>query len=306
MTCAPTFQHVHLVDYSHASDDAVNTYFRAVLAEQVRRADFEPKQYAQLANCQSPASQACDQESDANVQQLTFDSLPASVVEHVLQQTDLFTACSAAAASRGLRQVKHCGDPVTVKRRSFCLSNMYGVSQSLSTAPCSNTVVILSLCLVGNLVKTVHSTFQGIIIPIFFCQLKTIFDSVQAVESDMVWRTLFKRRWGDLVRTQHSTLCQSDTLRSCTDQHPEPSTWRETYRQRHLAEHSMQCPTCRQSKVVPIVYGFPSHLLVRNMRANKLRMGNDHLIEGQPIWTCTACAEEFTKFPYMSLELVCV
>ncbi|KAL0034133.1 hypothetical protein WJX79_011017 [Trebouxia sp. C0005] len=35
---------------------AVNTYFRAVLAEQVNRADFEPKEYAQLAKLQpSPA-----------------------------------------------------------------------------------------------------------------------------------------------------------------------------------------------------------------------------------------------------------
>ncbi|KAL0039633.1 hypothetical protein WJX77_003909 [Trebouxia sp. C0004] len=35
---------------------AVNTYFRAVLAEQFNQADFEPRAYAQLAKHQGPTS----------------------------------------------------------------------------------------------------------------------------------------------------------------------------------------------------------------------------------------------------------
>ena len=58
-----------------------------------------------------------------------------------------------------------------------------------------------------------------------------------------------------------------------------------------------------QSKVIPVVYGFPSHLLTIAMRAETLRMGNDHLIEGQPVWTCLQCSMELFNFPFESHEL---
>ena len=121
---------------------------------------------------------------------------------------------------------------------------------------------------------------------------------MQAVESNLVWEVLYTKRWASTPLCQQPQDC--DKL---TDQPFEPSTWREKYHKRHLAEQRMLCPICMQSKIVPIVYGFPSHLLVRSMRANKLRMGNDHLIEGQPNWTCTACAYQFVAFPFSSLEL---
>ena len=83
---------------------AVNTYFRAVLAEQVLRADFEPKEYAQLANCQTPEALHVLQDSGSR-EQLNFDSIPATVLEHVLKHCNLLTACNAANACRSLHQV---------------------------------------------------------------------------------------------------------------------------------------------------------------------------------------------------------
>ena len=113
---------------------------------------------------------------------------------------------------------------------------------------------------------------------------------MQAAGSDILWKCLYWRRWG----LDDFNMMQKQS------QH----VWRDLYKERHAAEHGMQCPSCKQFKIIPIVYGFPSHLLVRNMRANKLRMGNDHLLDGQPIWTCSSCSKEFLNFPYLSLEIV--
>ena len=88
----------------HVCFAAVNTYFRAVLAEQVRRADFEPKEYAQLANCQTPAPTNLTQGSGSR-EQSSFDSIPAPVLEHVLKHCNLLTVCNAASACRSLHQV---------------------------------------------------------------------------------------------------------------------------------------------------------------------------------------------------------
>lgn len=82
----------------------MNTYFRAVLAEQVRRADFEPKEYAQLVNCQTPALPNLMQGSGSR-EQSNFDSIPSPVLEHVLEHCNLLTVCNAASACRSLRQV---------------------------------------------------------------------------------------------------------------------------------------------------------------------------------------------------------
>lgn len=83
---------------------AVNTYFRAVLAEQVRQADFEPKEYAQLANCRTPAPPNLMQGSGSR-EQSSFDSIPSPVLEHVLRHCNLLTVCNAASACSSLHQV---------------------------------------------------------------------------------------------------------------------------------------------------------------------------------------------------------
>ena len=84
---------------------AVNTYFRAVLAEQVNQADFEPREYAQLANYQAPTAPKCTQHP-LTTEQMNLENIPSLVLEHLLQHTNLFTVCSAALASRSLGKVK--------------------------------------------------------------------------------------------------------------------------------------------------------------------------------------------------------
>ena len=84
---------------------AVNTYFRAVLAEAVRRADFEPRRYAELANCQSTVTPACVREPNLITEQPTLESIPSSVLELVLQHTNLLTVCNAATVSTSLQKV---------------------------------------------------------------------------------------------------------------------------------------------------------------------------------------------------------
>lgn len=142
---------------------------------------------------------------------------------------------------------------------------------------------------------------------------------MQAASSDLLWQQLYHRRWHcnphssdtlDLhtssppVSIQHSqkSIASEDPQRG----HAEPSVpkacWLKMYHKRHTAEYGMQCPVCRQPKIVPVVYGFPSHLLTLAMRADMLRMGNDHLIEGQPVWTCTSCCVELTTFPFPVLD----
>jgi len=90
---------------STVSAAAVNTYFRAELAEQVNRADFEPREYAQLANYQAPTASKCTQHS-LTTEQTNLENIPSSVLEHVLQHANLYTVCSAALASRSLCKVK--------------------------------------------------------------------------------------------------------------------------------------------------------------------------------------------------------
>ena len=75
-----------------------------MLAEQVQRADFEPKEYAQLANCQTPPTPALFKDAGSK-EHANFDSIPATVLEHVLQHCNLLTACNAASACRSLHQV---------------------------------------------------------------------------------------------------------------------------------------------------------------------------------------------------------
>ena len=144
---------------------------------------------------------------------------------------------------------------------------------------------------------------------LYVCKAEMLLLLVQAAQSDLVWRSLHARRWGesdfsnDQIKLSKPVSAQIRADEILSPQPVQQLSWRNKYRQRHLAELGMQCPECQTSKVIPIVYGFPSHLLVRNMKAQKLRMGNDHLIDGQPLWTCTGCKMEFNHFPYRSLEL---
>lgn len=81
------------------------------------------------------------------------------------------------------------------------------------------------------------------------------------------------------------------------------SCWRERYRVQLEYQLSMRCPTCGGSKLVPIVYGFPSPPLLAGMRHHKLILGGDHLIENCHVWACTQCNSSYRHYPYCNVEL---
>ena len=78
------------------------------------------------------------------------------------------------------------------------------------------------------------------------------------------------------------------------------SPWQVALRQRAQCESSMRCPvgvSCK-SAVCPVLYGYPSRDLVNLMRAHKLVLAGDYLLEDQPCWACTECGHHWLKFFY--------
>ena len=60
----------------------------------------------------------------------------------------------------------------------------------------------------------------------------------------------------------------------------------------------MMCPECLSSKVLPIVYGFPSPPLVAALKKSRVLLGGDYLIEGDPSWACGACQSRWRAWPF--------
>lgn len=84
---------------------AVNTYFRAVLADQTAPTDFQPKHYAQLSSTSNAAFMSSSRPDDVKAPQ-TLEQIPNAICEHILQYTDLLTVCNARAACRSLKTVR--------------------------------------------------------------------------------------------------------------------------------------------------------------------------------------------------------
>ncbi|CAI7869276.1 unnamed protein product [Closterium sp. NIES-53] len=80
-----------------------------------------------------------------------------------------------------------------------------------------------------------------------------------------------------------------------------PLPWQEAFQQRLESERAAQCPQCRRSRFVPIVYGFPSAPLVAGMRMAQCVLGGDHLTDYpgyNPLWVCVGCTTRWRKYPY--------
>ena len=60
----------------------------------------------------------------------------------------------------------------------------------------------------------------------------------------------------------------------------------------------MMCPECLSSKVLPIVYGFPSPPLVAALKKSRVLLGGDYLVEGDPSWACGACQSRWRTWPF--------
>jgi len=63
------------------------------------------------------------------------------------------------------------------------------------------------------------------------------------------------------------------------------------------------CPKCGSDRVLPIVYGFPSHVLLQGMHAHRLVLGGDHLLDSAHVWACSGCRSCFRYFPFGDVQL---
>ena len=72
----------------------------------------------------------------------------------------------------------------------------------------------------------------------------------------------------------------------------------------HTSERSKTCLYCwSKASVVPVVYGFPSQLLIEQYRIKKLHMGGDYLLEGTATYICLNCSVQFFSYPYWCREI---
>lgn len=74
--------------------------------------------------------------------------------------------------------------------------------------------------------------------------------------------------------------------------------WNAGYRRRAALERRMTCPECLSSKVLPVVYGFPSPPLVAALKKSRVLLGGDYLVEGDPIWACGTCQSRWRAWPF--------
>mmetsp|Transcript_21166 Transcript_21166/g.53252 ORF Transcript_21166/g.53252 Transcript_21166/m.53252 type:complete len:341 (-) Transcript_21166:92-1114(-) len=126
-----------------------------------------------------------------------------------------------------------------------------------------------------------------------------------ASQSNLVWRQLYVRQWG--IPPSNSVL-SSERWADCAgngekmEQEP-PGTMRRLFLERVSFEMDMRCLNCGMLKVVPLIYGFPSHQLVQHMHAKQLMLGGDYISDGDshmgsPCWCCMSCDIKYTRYPH--------
>lgn len=79
-------------------------------------------------------------------------------------------------------------------------------------------------------------------------------------------------------------------------------TWKRRLQEQLAHVRAMRCPRCLGA-LVPLVYGFPSPVLLAGMRAQRLILGGDHLIDNCHVWACVSCNSSFRHYPYGPLGL---
>lgn len=97
--------------------------------------------------------------------------------------------------------------------------------------------------------------------------------------SQTLWEALFHSRWGALT-------------------HPPLPCWRASYAARAAQLGALRCPACCGSRLMPVVYGFPSVALVEAQRAGRVLLGGDYLHTEDPAWACGLCGEQWRTWPW--------
>ena len=71
------------------------------------------------------------------------------------------------------------------------------------------------------------------------------------------------------------------------------------------SERLTVCLHCMEwTAVVPVVYGFPSQILVDQYRLKKLQMGGDYLMGGMAAFMCLHCGMQFFSYPYKCCYII--
>jgi hypothetical protein len=99
-----------------------------------------------------------------------------------------------------------------------------------------------------------------------------------------------------------SLCCCCSTCQLLPDVPPKGS-WQRQYRQQYSYQTTRKCPKCGSDRVLPIVYGFPSHVLLQGMNAHRLVLGGDHLLDSAHVWACSGCRSCFRYFPFGDVQL---
>jgi len=83
-------------------------------------------------------------------------------------------------------------------------------------------------------------------------------------------------------------------------------SFREKYLKCRDWENHRYCFHCKSSRVIPLIFGFPSaKLLALSNSKNGLKFGGDHLLKGSASWICSnsSCLTEYYSYPFRITRL---
>ena len=58
-------------------------------------------------------------------------------------------------------------------------------------------------------------------------------------------------------------------------------------------KENLICPGCKSDKVIPILYGYPTHEAFLSVEEGKLVLGGCEVSDEAPNWHCKECSKEW-------------
>jgi hypothetical protein len=60
-----------------------------------------------------------------------------------------------------------------------------------------------------------------------------------------------------------------------------------------MSRRKAVCPKCQSKEVVKIIYGYPTHKLFEEARAEKVKLGGCVISSDSPNYACKSCRHEW-------------